>query len=256
MSTTEAKAVTGEFAWHDLMTTDVEGAKRFYGELLGWEFERFEGGPADYPLIGFGGEQHGGMLALESSQAGSPRWLGHVRVPDADEALLRAEAAGGSGTGEPGELAGVGRWAGIADPRGATISAFAPAYDTPASGKVFAWVELATSDPDAAKQFYAEVLGWDTGEMDMGDAGPYGLFKQADGQDVAGVTQASEGDQDVWYPYVTTGDVDATTERAKALGATVLLEPISVPGVGRFSILTDPQGARFGLFGTAADANA
>ena len=252
MSTTETKAVTGEFAWHDLLTTDVEGAKRFYGELLGWEFQQFEGTPTEYPLIGFGGEQHGGMLALESSQAGPPRWLGHVRVPDADEALLRAEAAGGSAAGEPGEMEGVGRWAGIADPRGAVISAFAPAYDTPASGKVFAWMELATSDPDAARQFYAEALEWGTGEMDMGDAGPYVMFKRADGQDVAGITP-SEGGEDVWYPYLTAGDIDATTKRAAELGATVLLEPIDVPGVGRFSILTDPAGARFGLFGTEAE---
>jgi predicted enzyme related to lactoylglutathione lyase len=253
MSTTKAKAVTGEFAWHDLVTTDVEAAKRFYGELLGWTFERFEASDLDYPLITFGGEQHGGMLPLEASQLGSPSWLGHVRVPDADEALLRAEAAGGSGTGEPGEMEGVGRWAGIADPRGGTVSAFAPAYDTPASGKVFAWLELASSDPDAARQFYAETLGWDTGEMDMGDAGTYVMLKRADGQDVAGITP-SQGGEDVWYPYFTTGDVDATTEQAKGLGATVLLEPIDVPGIGRFSILTDPAGARFGLFQAPAES--
>ncbi len=254
MSTTETKAVTGEFAWHDLQTTDVEGAKRFYGELLGWEFEQMEGSPNEYPLISSGGEQHGGMIALESSHSGSPRWLGHVRVPDADEALLRAEAAGGTGTGEPGEMEGIGRWAGIADPRGGTVSAFAPAYDTPASGKVFAWVELASSDPDAARRYYAEVMGWDTGEMDMGEAGPYVMFKRADGQDVAGIT-SSEGGEDVWYPYLTAGDVDATTKRAAELGATVLMEPIEAPGVGRFSILTDPAGARFGLFKAPAESS-
>jgi uncharacterized protein len=70
---------------------------------------------------------------------------------------------------------------------------------------------------------------------------------------VAGITQSQSG-EDAWYPYLTTGDVDATTERAKELGATVLLEPISVPGVGRFSILTDPAGARFGLFGTESES--
>jgi predicted enzyme related to lactoylglutathione lyase len=253
MSTTEAKAVTGEFAWHDLLTTDVDGAKRFYAELLGWEFEAFKPGELDYPMISVGGEQHGGILGLESGHVSTPRWLGHVRVPDADEALLRAEAAGGSGTGEPGEMEGVGRWAGIAGPRGGTISAFAPAYDTPASGKVFAWMELATSDPDAARQFYAEALGWETGEMDMGEAGPYVMFKRADGQDVAGITPA-EGGEDVWYPYLTAGNVDATTKRASDLGAAVLMEPIEVPGVGRFSILADPAGARFGLFQAPAES--
>jgi predicted enzyme related to lactoylglutathione lyase len=248
MSTTETRAVTGEFAWHDLLTTDVEAAKRFYGELLGWEFQQFEGGgPAEYPLITANGAQHGGMVEVADAP---PHWIGHVRVTDADEAQRRAEAAGGKAMGGPGELEGVGRWAPIADPGGASISAFSPAYDSPAAGTVFAWLELMTSDPDRAKQFYAETLGWGTGEMEMGEAGTYGLFKRADGQDVAGVIRTPEGTSmpDVWYPYLATADVDGSTAKAKELGATVYVEPMDVPSVGRFSVLADPAGAAFGLF--------
>jgi predicted enzyme related to lactoylglutathione lyase len=250
MSTTETKAVTGEFAWHDLLTTDVAAAKRFYGGLLGWQFEQFDGGQGEYPLIVANDARHGGIMGIED---GRPGWIGHVRVTDADEAQRRAEAAGGSAMGEPGELEGIGRWAPIADPGGASISAFAPAYETPAAGTVFAWVELMTSDPDRAKQFYAETLGWGTGEMDMGEAGTYGLFKRADGEDVAGVirTPAGASMPDVWYPYLATDDVDGSTAKAKELGATVYVEPMDVPGVGRFSVLADPTGATFGLFAPA-----
>jgi len=251
MSTTQTKAVTGEFAWHDLLTTDPAAAKRFYGELLGWEFEQFEGSPGDYPMIVANDARHGGITRVEDGPA---RWIGHVRVPDADEARSRAEAAGGAGMGEPGDVEGVGRWAGITDPGGAAISAFAPAYDTPAAGTVFAWVELMTSDPDRAKAFYAETFGWGTGEMEMGEAGTYVLFKRADGQDVAGVIRTPDGAgmPDTWYPYVATSDVDGTTAKAKTLGATVYVEPMDVPGVGRFSVLADPTGAAFGLFAPAA----
>jgi predicted enzyme related to lactoylglutathione lyase len=58
---------------------------------------------------------------------------------------------------------------------------------------------------------------------------------------------------DAWYPYLGTADVDATTGRAKELGATVFVEPVSAPGVGRFSVLADPAGVVFGLFGRDAE---
>jgi uncharacterized protein len=48
--------------------------------------------------------------------------------------------------------------------------------------------------------------------------------------------------------YIATDDVDATTARAKELGATVHVEPTDIPNVGRFSVLQDPAGAAFGLF--------
>lgn len=246
MSTTETRAVTGEIAWHDLLTTDVEAAQSFYGELLGWRFTPFKPGELDYPMIRVNDEHHGGIGPVAADER--PRWLAHVRVDDVDEAVRRAEAAGGSLRGEPGGHEEVGRWATIADPAGAAISAFEPAYDTPASQAVFVWEELASADPEAARAFYTEALGWGSGAMDLGEAGTYVLLKRADGRDVAGIATAGPGAPEAWYPYVGVDDTDAAAARATALGASILLEPVTVPAVGRLAVLADPQGALFGLF--------
>jgi predicted enzyme related to lactoylglutathione lyase len=50
-----------------------------------------------------------------------------------------------------------------------------------------------------------------------------------------------------WLPYVAVANADATSEKAKRLGATTLVPPTSVPGVGRFTIVADPQGAAIGI---------
>jgi predicted enzyme related to lactoylglutathione lyase len=56
-----------------------------------------------------------------------------------------------------------------------------------------------------------------------------------------------------WLAYLGTDDVDASTARAKELGATVFVEPADIPGVGRFSVLQDPAGATFALFKPSAE---
>jgi len=82
----------------------------------------------------------------------------------------------------------------------------------------------------------------------------YTIFQRAGGTDVAGCMQLQEGSPAPphWLVYIGTQDVDATTARAKELGATVFVEPTDIPNMGRFSVLQDPAGAAFGLFqGTA-----
>jgi predicted enzyme related to lactoylglutathione lyase len=250
MSTTETRAVTGEFAWHDLITTDVEAAKRFYSALLGWEFTSYQTGDFEYPMIHVGERDHGGMVALDVTPGLKPHWIGHVRVPDLDEAMQRARKEGGSVAGEPGELEGVGRWARVVDPHGGSISAFEPAYDTPASQAVFAWEELHSPDPEAAARFYGAVLGWGNSEMDMDELGTYVLLERADGQSVAGIfpRPPDRPGPATWLPYIAAEDVDAASARAAELGATPHVQPATVSGVGRFSTFADPAGAPFGLF--------
>jgi predicted enzyme related to lactoylglutathione lyase len=143
----------------------------------------------------------------------------------------------------------VGRMAVIRDPQGAVISAFQPAGDAPVSQGVFVWDELYTSDVDGAKNFYRELFGWDSAGMDMGEGRTYTLFRVGE-KDVGGCMAIHEGEEapPQWYPYLATPDVDASTAKAKELGATVYVEPMEVENVGRFSVLGDPTGATFGLF--------
>jgi uncharacterized protein len=233
----------GQFIWHDLQTADVERAKSFYVELLGWELETWKPGEVDYPMIKANGQQHGGFTKTE----GPSHWLGHVAVEDVDAACRAAESAGGSVRGEPGGHPEVGRWATIVDPQGALVSAFAPGYESPTPTGVVLWNELATSDVEAAKSFYAAVFGWTSEDMDMGEGGVYTLFNKADGENAGGAMQNPDAPA-AWYPYLASDDVDASVARAQKLGAQVFVEPTDVPTVGRIAVLGDPTGATFGLF--------
>jgi uncharacterized protein len=240
---TKVQTRVGQFVWHDLQTPDVERAKSFYTELLGWELETWKPGEMDYPMIKANGQQHGGFTKAD----GPSHWLGHVAVKDLDRACKAAEAGGGEVRGEPGGHPEVGRWASIVDPQGAVISAFTPAYESPAPAGVFLWNELSTPDVKAAKSFYSAVFGWSTEDMDMGEAGIYTLFNRADGENAGGAMQNADAPA-AWYPYLAADDVDASFAKAKELGAQAFAEPFDVPTVGRVAVLADPTGATFGLY--------
>jgi len=114
----------------------------------------------------------------------------------------------------------------------------------------FVWYELTTTNPEAAKAFYADVVGWSTRDASMPGAA-YTLFTA--GEDpVAGLLGlAAEarkmGAQPRWTGYVGVDDVDAATDRLKRLGGTVYVPPTDVPDVSRFSVVADPQAATLAL---------
>jgi predicted enzyme related to lactoylglutathione lyase len=245
---TGVQTAVGKFVWHENNSTDIEKAKSFYTELLGWQTEVWTGGGIEYPMIKVGDRTHGGFSA---TQEGVPsHWMGSVLVTDVDETVLRAEGAGGKILAGPMDIPEIGRFAVIADPQGATLAAYSSAGEPPQGEGTFVWDELQTSDVDAAKRFYGEVFGWTSREMSMGDGPRYTIFQRAGEVDAAGATTLPEDMQAPphWLTYIATDDVDATVARAKELGANVWAEPFNVPTVGRMAIIQDPVGAAVALF--------
>jgi uncharacterized protein len=115
----------------------------------------------------------------------------------------------------------------------------------------FIWYELTTTDAEAAKAFYASVVGWGTRDASMPGAA-YTLLT-AGAASVGGLiglpAEARRmGAQPRWTGYVGVDDVDATVARLKALGGAVYVPPTDVPDVSRFAIVADPQMATFALF--------
>jgi len=114
----------------------------------------------------------------------------------------------------------------------------------------FAWYELMTTDPKAAEAFYTKVVGWGT-EPSPGMETPYTMWMSGP-QPVGGLMEIPEeakkgGAPPNWMLYVAVGDADAAVARAQALGGKVELAPREIPGVGRFAVLADPQGAVFAI---------
>lgn len=116
----------------------------------------------------------------------------------------------------------------------------------------FVWYENATTDKAASKAFYTEVIGWKTHEMDMGPAGTYVAFVAGE-KPRGGIVSAQDGVPSHWVSYLRVQDVDATATAAKGHGGSVLAAPFNVPGVGRISVIADPQGAVFALFHEEGD---
>lgn len=116
----------------------------------------------------------------------------------------------------------------------------------------FCWVELATTDGEAAKKFYTELFGWSFSDSPIGPGMVYTMLK-LDGKDVGALFKmpeemTSQGIPPNWLSYVSVRSADETAEKAKSLGATLLKEPFDVMNVGRMSVIQDPTGAVFALW--------
>jgi uncharacterized protein len=111
----------------------------------------------------------------------------------------------------------------------------------------FVWFDLMTTDPSATAAFYPAVTGWGT-EAWNGGGGDYTMWT-ASGTPLGGVTKlAPPARAPHWLAYIATPDVDDTVMQAEDLGARIIAHATSVPGVGRYAVLMDPQGAVFAAF--------
>jgi uncharacterized protein len=115
----------------------------------------------------------------------------------------------------------------------------------------FVWYELMTTDAKAAESFYRGVVGW--GAKDAGMPGiDYTLLSVGEAQ-VGGLMMLPEGAREAgarpgWMGYVAVDHVDAAAAQFKQDGGRVHREPDDIPGVGRFAVVADPQGAIIALF--------
>jgi predicted enzyme related to lactoylglutathione lyase len=118
----------------------------------------------------------------------------------------------------------------------------------------FVWYELMTEDAPAAKAFYEKVIGWGSQDMPMPGMADmtYTLMKAGDVQ-VAGLMSLppqakAAGARPGWIGHVAVDDVDASAKQAQTLGGKVFREPSDIPGIGRFAVIGDPQGAVIFMF--------
>jgi len=117
----------------------------------------------------------------------------------------------------------------------------------------FCWNELSTTDLDAAQNFYKALLGWEIKEGTAPGGGTRYSEIVVGGQHVGGMYamgECGEGAPQMpphWMSYVAVDDVDASAAKTKELGGKVSVEPMDIPGVGRFCVINDPSGAVISL---------
>ena len=254
----------GSHIWYELMTTDPDGAKRFYEAVLpGLTIGDRLPGDQDYRMINRSdGGMLGGVLGLTDEMrrhGAKPIWMGYVGVDDVDGTIAQIEAKGGKALMPAFDIP-QGRIAMVADPQGNpfyVMKPVPPAGQEDKQSDVFhpteeqrvAWNELATPDPVAARQFYGELFGWTSEEfMPMGEFGEYRFFAHQ-GTTIGAVSGCVGGSPPGWRYYVRVPSIAKAAEAVKANGGTVAMGPMPVPGGDHIIIGLDPQGAEFALVG-------
>lgn len=241
----------GEFAWVDLMTTDITAAKAFYAELFGWGFHDEYSATDPYTIFTCSGYDVAGMAEMpdDMRSAGMPSaWQSYVSVLSADDAVKRATKLGGTPLMDVMEIE-EGRFAAIADPQGAVLAIWEPKSYQGAvlSGEPVSacWNELLAKDVEKAEEYYAELFGWQYDTQDMGGMAYTTISNE--GQQNGGMMQIAEEMGSIpphWGVYFAVADCDATAASAARLGGRVNLDPKDIPP-GRFAHLADPTGAMF-----------
>ena len=252
----EPKWSAGMFVWRELMTDDVEGARRFYGELFAWSWKGEDMGPAGkYWLASRDGKQVGGAMQKPAGVAMPSAWSSYVLVDDVDAAADRCKAAGGRVLRAPDDIPNVGRFAVLADPSGAVFQPFRasghesePPPQRPSAG-TFCWETLVTPDLAGAIAFYRKVIGFGTGPTPNGEGTVFTAGQVA----VADLQLAKPGGPAYWATYVAVENAEASRDRAARLGGKVIVPRIDVPKVGIVAIVADPSGAALGLFQPGED---
>jgi predicted enzyme related to lactoylglutathione lyase len=243
--------------WYESMTTDADGAQAFYADVVGWNIAPSGmDGVGDYRILTApDGEGVGGLMTLSPGAPMKPGWFSYIGVQDVDGAAEKIRSLGGSVHIGSRDIAGVGRFAMVADPQGLVFYIMrgdsqreSQAFHVTAPGHC-GWNELVTSDHEAALAFYGELFGWENNEtMPMGEMGDYRFIDHA-GQRIGGMMTAGAGWTTRWTYYFNVPSIEAAIPKIEGGGGTVTMGPHEVPGGMHIVMGIDPQGAAFALVG-------
>lgn len=239
----------GSFCWIELATSDAPAARDFYTKLFGWAVQENPMGEMGiYYIYKKNDRSAAAMYQMGPDMKGiPPNWMSYVATSNANDSVAKAKALGAHVIMDAFDVNDFGRMAVLTDPQGATFSLWEPkktigieVRDEPNS---LCWNELSARDLDAAKKFYPALFGWrmkespEYTEWHLGEHAVGGML----------LSQAPEGVPSFWMPYFAVEDCDAAVENVKTLGGAVHVPPMDIPNVGRFAVVTDPQGAWFSV---------
>lgn len=108
----------------------------------------------------------------------------------------------------------------------------------------FCHVELNTTDLKKAKDFYSKLFAWKLEDI----PGNYTMIGVGEGTGGGMMTNPIPGAPSFWLSYVLVDDIEASTRKAKSLGATIMKDVTEVGDYGWLSIIADPTGAHLGLW--------
>lgn len=249
MSTRTSPWPNGVPCWADVSASDVRASGAFYTAVLGWSVPEPEEQWGGYVTAEADGRAAAGIGPLDAGSSAS--WTVYLATDDVEGLVARAAEQGGTVLAPVMDVGPLGRMAVLADPSGAAFGLWqagtmigAGVANEPGG---LVWEDLRSTDPEAARSFYAALFGYDYALLEM--AGPdYATFRLPAEPHVlggmGGLMGLPEGTPSHWLVYFQVADADAATAAGERAGGTVVAAPVDTP-FGRMACLADPDGATF-----------
>ncbi|MEU9201340.1 VOC family protein [Streptomyces sp. NPDC048332] len=242
----------GTPCWADATFGDLEGAKRFYGEVLGWTYGESLPEYGNYTQAYVDGKAVAALSPPMPGQDAPPAWCLYLASPDATATAAQVRENGGTVLVEPMRVGEFGTMVLASDPGGAAFGVWQAGthegFEARTVPGAYAWAEIFTREPEKADAFFPAVFGYGVKRM-VDDAVDFTLYDLGSDPVLGRMKMTEEFPPEVpsyLNVYFTVADCDAAVEKAKSLGAELRFGPMTMP-FGRFAALTDPQGAAFSL---------
>ena len=242
----------GTPCWADAMFGDVEGAKSFYGDVLGWTFGEASSEYGNYTQAYADGKAVAAVVPPMPGQEGQSQWCLYFASPDAAATAAKIREHGGEVLMDPMRVGEFGTMCLAREPAGAVFGVWQAGthegFETTAVPGAYGWAEVFTRDPERTDAFLRAVFPY-TAQQIVDDAVDFRLFNLGDTTVLGRMRMGEEFPPEVpsyINLYFVVEDCDDAVSTATKLGATLRFGPMDSP-YGRFAALSDPQGANFSV---------
>jgi predicted enzyme related to lactoylglutathione lyase len=240
------------------MFADLEGAKRFYGEVLGWTFGEASSEHGNYTQAFKDGKAVAAVVPpMPGKEHGRSAWVLYLASPDVAATAEKVRAAGGTVLLEPMRVGTFGSMALAQDPAGVVFGVWQGGdhegfelRDVPGT---YGWAEVFTRDTAKANAFFPQVFPYKVQRMQDAHV-DYSVYTLGSGPVLGSMAMTPQVPADVpsfISVFFVVEDCDAAAARVAKAGGQLVFGPMTSP-FGRFASFVDPQGAAFTLIDAAA----
>ncbi|MGZ0234896.1 VOC family protein [Streptomyces sp. CPS1] len=247
----------GTPCWADAMFTDLEGAKKFYGDVLGWTFGESTSEYGNYTQACVDGKAVAAVVPPMPGQEGQSQWCLYFASPDAAATAEKIRRSGGDVLMEPMQIADVGTMCLAREPGGAVFGVWQAGthegFEETAAPGAYCWAEVFTRDPERTDAFLTAVFPYRARDL-ADDTVDFRVFDVGEETVLGRMRMTDDFPPEVpsyINVYFAVADCDAAVAAAGKLGGTIRFGPMDSP-FGRFAALSDPQGADFSVIDIAA----
>ncbi|MER6396936.1 VOC family protein [Kitasatospora sp. NPDC001603] len=243
----------GTPCWADAMFKDLDGAKAFYGAVLGWTFGESASEFGNYTTAYSDGKAVAAVVPPMPGDDVPSAWCLYLASPDTAATVEKIRAAGGEVLMGPLQVGDFGSMAIAKDPGGVTFGVWQAGshegFEKQNEPGSYTWAEVLTREPGKADAFFPAVFPYSTKRMDT-DQVDYKIFQVAD-RPALGRMKVGPDDMPPEAPsyvsvYFSVDDCDAAIAKVTERGGQLFFGPMDSP-FGRFAAVGDPQGAAFGV---------